>query len=163
MRPAGKKDEDRNDLATAMSQFRFQKWTDWIRISQITGLMPSLRHLWACLLPATQHDNLIQASPPNASKSLGSVTLKFLFPPKKWWPSLENSQEKRERGNTPCFLLQEKENKDSFCWLWAAWLSAVWVVSAWFLLALPSIWSTCAWSKPVIFSVVCWYFTGNCI
>lgn len=40
---------------------------------------------------------------------------------------------------------------------------SVWVTSAWFLLASPSIWSTYVWSKPVIFSVACWYFTGSCI
>lgn len=77
MRPAGKKDEDRKGLATATSQFRFRKWTGWIRVSRITGLMPSLRHLWACLFPAAQHDSLIQASPPNASKSLDFVTLSW--------------------------------------------------------------------------------------
>lgn len=130
MSPAGKKDEDRKGLATATSQFRFRKWAGWIRISQITGLTPSLRHLCACLLPATQQDSLTQASLPNASKSLGFVTRKSPLspPPPNWWPSLENSQEKREGGNTPCFLLQRKENKNSFCWLWAAWLTQ-WPVS----------------------------------
>lgn len=127
MSPAGKKDEDRKGLATATSQFRFRKWTGWIRVSQITGLMPSLRHLWACILPATQHDSLMQASPPNASKSLEFLTPKFPLSPKNGdlhW----KTQEKKERGNTPFFLLQRKENNNSFCWLWAAWLSQ-WPVS----------------------------------
>lgn len=170
MRPAGKKDEDRKGLATATSQFRFRKRTGWIRVSRITGLMPGLRHLWACLFPAAQHDSLIQASPPNASKSLDFVTLclgvKFPLPPKMvtFTGKLTRAEGERKYSILPAteegkqeFFLLTLGHHDSLSGL------SVWVVSAWFLHASPSTWSTWVWSRPVIFSVACWYFTGNCI
>lgn len=166
MSPSGKKDEDRKGLAAATSLFMFLKWTGWIRISQITGLMPSLRHLWACLLPATQHDSLIQASPPSTSKSLGFVTLKFHLPAQNCDLHWKTHRKKRReeilraswhRGRKTRILSVDSGQHDSLSGL------SIWVTSAWFLLASPSIWSTYVWSKPVIFSVACWYFTGSCI
>lgn len=126
---------------------------------RITGLEPSLRHLWACLSPAGWEAAVVfglrfQRLP----KSLGFVTLKFSLLP-RWSPLQGNSEATGRRGNTSCcrgkktgiFAMGPRGGM-----IHSVSLGCLSLVC---LMGLPPVWSAIVQPEPVIFSVACCLFT----